>query len=1311
MKKFELIKDNFQNRMVISVIGIFILSLFNLWFSYHNEIPVKSAISTSDKLSITEVKRLTHPDYSASNNFYGVLNPFNLDETRLVMYEVQQSDEAVVRGRGYVWGYIGDSECAENSPCLLDWNTRSDYEQAAKVVPTVDAVGLHRWKSDNLFWSTLAGEEAILYSIPNSEIYKMYRINLEDSSVTEIASFDPQDGTDLTNTMCYGITDRNTLRCSFNNEDWSNGGFEVNIISGEIDWISNTSYMATANPAVTYCQAHPGATLPAQYYGFPHYGHGHSAKSVNGLYHALEYGTGQGVWRLSDCTYLDDQNYEFYYPHDLYWRIPTHVTWNNSQDNYFFGSTANSFYDSSQSEGHNVEPWLKPVSLFQIIFNENTQEFEYNHLTSFLTAGKWNADAPVECSSDYEQCSYQWKASPLSFVNRAGRKLLFTSTMGNYSYLDHNLTGVTPYGTNGVFMATLALNSQINECIDNDGDGFGVNCVWGADCNDNDYYTNPNIKEVYDGIDNNCNAQIDCADDPSLICSSKNLYVDVSSIGGTCSDSKTRSSNNISNPFCSLQRASEVIEPGDTVLVRQGTYNEHGLNLDRGGTINHVVTFKPYQSESVNIIFGEKVSVWSDLGGGFYSKDFSSLDFDVTNLKVIKEGGNGLMEADSLANLQNISYAPGESLFYVNDVTSTVYLRLIGLTTSSLFFVDKASKVNVISPYITWENLDLSYAYQGFNAGWYGIWDNYSAHGRYFTLNNSTISHTYYEGLYSRDTGLTVANNLFNYNGVLKEWDVASGQLTNNYDASAIYFIGSGALIENNVIKNGVTGLSYRADSGTVEAAYRVQNSIIRNNEIYGRVVGSGLNNLFYNNIVNYLDNVAFSLYYQNKNNKVYNNLFYSNSGVLLSRYAQPGEYVDFRNNVIFGFNTSARCLDFDAGLVDTFTLDYNIFYNCHTFYRNNIRIANTFTEYKNYMSSFSEEVHSLSLDPGLASPEAEVAFYPSQSSATVDQGTSLSSVFNFDKDLVSRPYNNLWDIGPYEFNIAVVAPSCSDGIQNGSETGVDCGGSCSSCSVDNPNNEGGETPPPTTPPATPPEEPEIMCGNAIQESGEQCDDGNLSNNDGCSYLCQVEADVTPTSTPNALDVLKLQGSLVKLANDPRIYYINQNNQKYFIPNLATFKSWFKNFNSLQIIDTQTLSSYPYLGRLTVKPGNLIKFKDSNKIYAVEPTKTIRWITTGNIFKAFGYDFSKVINLPQEDFVYYTLGADIVNSDVHPSGQLLKHGNFPPIFYLKDGIEYWIKDETTFLSLGFKWQDIVTIPVRYWYTRVLSDLTFKLKDR
>ena len=41
----------------------------------------------------------------------------------------------------------------------------------------------------------------------------------------------------------------------------------------------------------------------------------------------------------------------------------------------------------------------------------------------------------------------------------------------------------------------------------------------------------------------------------------------------------------------------------------------------------------------------------------------------------------------------------------------------------------------------------------------------------------------------------------------------------------------------------------------------------------------------------------------------------------------------------------------------------------------------------------------------------------------------------------------------------------------------------------------------------------ESICGNGIVEPGEQCDDGNLNDGDGCSSLCLIEA-ITPTPTP-----------------------------------------------------------------------------------------------------------------------------------------------------------------------------------------------------
>ena len=33
----------------------------------------------------------------------------------------------------------------------------------------------------------------------------------------------------------------------------------------------------------------------------------------------------------------------------------------------------------------------------------------------------------------------------------------------------------------------------------------------------------------------------------------------------------------------------------------------------------------------------------------------------------------------------------------------------------------------------------------------------------------------------------------------------------------------------------------------------------------------------------------------------------------------------------------------------------------------------------------------------------------------------------------------------------------------------------------------------------------EVVCGNSVIESTEECDDGNTRNNDGCSSICKLE--------------------------------------------------------------------------------------------------------------------------------------------------------------------------------------------------------------
>ncbi|MCB9803158.1 DUF4215 domain-containing protein [Candidatus Nomurabacteria bacterium] len=509
-------------------------------------------------------------------------------------------------------------------------------------------------------------------------------------------------------------------------------------------------------------------------------------------------------------------------------------------------------------------------------------------------------------------------------------------------------------------------------------------------------------------------------------------------------------------------------------------------------------------------------------------------------------------------------------------------------------------------------------------------------------------------------------NNKIVYNKFLDIFGGVSDE-ENRYAWSGYLYEGEGESLKNNIIAHNIfTGkfnVGIYMKPASVNGSGTIVNNLMANNIFYSSRSDKVQMNDLSPNINHSINTYNNNLYYApNSSNVVYNYQDVDYSSLSSFRSASSQESLSLQTNPLFtNFSQENFTLQSNSPAIDQGML---------------ISGVNT-----NNFQGFAPDIGPL-----------EYASGPTCSNSILESGETCDDGNLNNGDGCSSSCQIEQETPP--------PASCTDNIQNGNETGIDCGGSCPAC-----DNGGGNPLPP------PPENPPIVCGNSITESGETCDDGNTNNGDGCSYLCQIEEDNQATSTTNSINVLKAQGFLAKAPNDPRVYYINQESKRYYIPNLTTFYTWFNNFNSLQVIDQVTLNnSYPYEGRLTVKPGNLVKFQDSNKVYAIEPEKTLRWITSGNIFSDFGYDFNKIIHLPQEDFSYYTIGENITTSDIHPSGQLLKHGSYPQVFYVQDGIEYWIKDQNTFLSLGFKWQDIITIPVRYWYTRILDNLSFKLKD-
>jgi hypothetical protein len=64
--------------------------------------------------------------------------------------------------------------------------------------------------------------------------------------------------------------------------------------------------------------------------------------------------------------------------------------------------------------------------------------------------------------------------------------------------------------------------------------------------------------------------------------------------------SDTTGDGTIGNPWRTIQKAAGVVNPGNTVLVRAGTYNE-SVTITRSGTAGSYITFMPYGSEVVTL--------------------------------------------------------------------------------------------------------------------------------------------------------------------------------------------------------------------------------------------------------------------------------------------------------------------------------------------------------------------------------------------------------------------------------------------------------------------------------------------------------------------------------------------------------------------------------------------------------------------------------------------------------------------------------------------------------------------------------------
>jgi parallel beta-helix repeat protein len=111
------------------------------------------------------------------------------------------------------------------------------------------------------------------------------------------------------------------------------------------------------------------------------------------------------------------------------------------------------------------------------------------------------------------------------------------------------------------------------------------------------------------------------------LASATTYYLDVNSIGGPCNDNNP---GTITQPWCTIEKANQVLQPGDTVYFRVGDYGPNAYWVSIGpvnsGTPGNYITYSRYQNEIVNLV---NTNYGADLKGKSYIKIYGLRFTDV----------------------------------------------------------------------------------------------------------------------------------------------------------------------------------------------------------------------------------------------------------------------------------------------------------------------------------------------------------------------------------------------------------------------------------------------------------------------------------------------------------------------------------------------------------------------------------------------------------------------------------------------------------------------------------------------------------
>jgi hypothetical protein len=398
-------------------------------------VPLLSAAQPADPFTgpvkVKKVTRITHPAYTAGNQFLAKMSPWNPDYTRVLLFEATFKHPVHnTLGKGYCWGYLKD---------LTSWKTQAEYEAARKPLPTQD------WIKFCLFWSPFPGEQNVLYGVRRTT-KDVVKVDLDRNTITPILVLNPGPDADITKGQGYGWSRRNTLIV---------GLVEHNSAADalEIDVKARTQRRFTP---VKLAQMWDSDQALADLNLFPRGGnHGDTSGTGRWFYHYRGFepqkpgdkrppGGAFSLTSRGNSVYVPDGKH---YIADR-WRTVGVVTLSFAHyaDSWMIGVDLGKPYKP-------VGPAISTYTFCQILFHpDKAPNFVYRPILQHKSATLWYDKIGGDRG---EGPHYNYHSLCKLQMRRDGRQFVFFGTDGKYTWQDHLDRKMEPWDNNAMFLVDL----------------------------------------------------------------------------------------------------------------------------------------------------------------------------------------------------------------------------------------------------------------------------------------------------------------------------------------------------------------------------------------------------------------------------------------------------------------------------------------------------------------------------------------------------------------------------------------------------------------------------------------------------------------------------------------------------------------------------------------------------------------------------------------------------------------------------------------------------------------------------------------